>query len=110
MAVKILIRRRVVKNKETQLVPLLIELRAKATTQPGFISGETLRNVENAEECLMISTWKSPDAWNAWMHVPEGYISDCLSVLSIKAARYIYIHEHIVEKERWINSLSLIHI
>ena len=66
MAVKILIRRRVVKNKETQLVPLLIELRAKATTQPGFISGETLRNVENAEECLMISTWKSADAWNAW--------------------------------------------
>jgi len=47
------------------------------------------------------------DTWNACMHVPENYISDCLVVLSTKAARYIYIHEHIVEKERWINSFSI---
>lgn len=47
------------------------------------------------------------DAWSAWMQVPEGYISDCLSALSTRAARYIYIHEHIVEKERWINSFSI---
>lgn len=47
------------------------------------------------------------DAWNAWMHVPESYISDCLVVLSTKTARYIHIHEHIVEKEHWINSFSI---
>ena len=33
MAVKIIIRRKVHKGKETQLLPLLFELRAKAVTQ-----------------------------------------------------------------------------
>lgn len=47
------------------------------------------------------------DAWSAWMQVPEGYISDCLSVLSTRVVRYIYIHEHIIEKERWLNSFSI---
>lgn len=47
------------------------------------------------------------DAWNACVHVPERYISDCLVALSTKAARYIYIQEHIVEKERWVHSFSI---
>lgn len=47
------------------------------------------------------------DTWNAWMPVPENYIRDCLVVLSSKAARYIYIHEHVVQRERWIHSFSI---
>ena len=66
MAVKIIIKRQVPKDKEADILPLLIELRAKATTQPGYISGETLRNVDNAEEYLVISTWQSAEAWKAW--------------------------------------------
>ena len=66
MAVKIIIKRRVPKDKEAELLPLLIQLRARATTQPGYISGETLRNIENPEEYLVISTWQSVDVWKAW--------------------------------------------
>ena len=66
MAVKIIIRRKVPKEKEADLLPLLIQLRSKATTQPGYISGETLRSVENPEEYLVISTWQSEDVWQAW--------------------------------------------
>lgn len=47
------------------------------------------------------------DTWKAWMYVPESYIDNCLAILRTKAARYIYIHEHIIEKERWINSFSV---
>ncbi len=66
MAVKIMIKRKVTKGKEPELLPLLLELRALATSQPGYISGETLRNVENPEEFLVISTWKSVEDWKRW--------------------------------------------
>ncbi|MBW2614861.1 MAG: antibiotic biosynthesis monooxygenase [Deltaproteobacteria bacterium] len=67
MAVKITIKRRVAKEKEAKLLPLLIQLRSLATAQPGYISGETLRNIDNPEEYLVISTWQSLDNWNAWI-------------------------------------------
>ena len=66
MAVKIIIKRKVPKGKEGQLLPLLLELRSKATTQPGYISGETLRNVDDPEDTVVISTWQSVEAWKAW--------------------------------------------
>ena len=66
MAVKIIIKRKVPKGKEGQLLPLLLELRSKATTQPGYISGETLRNVNDPEDYVVISTWQSVEAWKAW--------------------------------------------
>jgi heme-degrading monooxygenase HmoA len=67
MAVKIIIKRKVAKDKEAELLPLLIQMRALATAQTGYISGETLRNVENSEEYLVISTWHSVDNWNVWL-------------------------------------------
>ncbi|UCF84723.1 MAG: antibiotic biosynthesis monooxygenase [Desulfobacteraceae bacterium] len=67
MAIKIIIARKVDKGKEAELLPLLIQMRALATAQPGYISGETLRNVESPEDYLVISTWQSVDNWNAWL-------------------------------------------
>ena len=66
MAAKIIIRRKVPKEKESDLLPLLIQLRALATAQPGYISGETLRNLDDPEKYLVISTWQSVDNWKAW--------------------------------------------
>ncbi len=66
MAVKIIVRRRVPKGNESQLLPLLVEMRSRATARPGYISGETLRNVDDPDDYLVISTWQSVDAWKAW--------------------------------------------
>ncbi len=71
MAVKIIINRRVAKDKEAELLPLVIQLRALATAQPGYISGETLRNVDDPEESLVISTWSSVENWKAWLSSRE---------------------------------------
>lgn len=49
-----------------ELVPLLTELRSMAMRQPGYISGETMRNVNDASEFLVISTWKSVEDWQRW--------------------------------------------
>ena len=66
MAVKVIIQRRVKRENSSRLEPLLIQLRALATSQPGYISGETLRNVNDPEEYLVVSTWKAPEHWKAW--------------------------------------------
>lgn len=89
MAVKIIIRRKVPKGKETDLLPLLIELRAKATTKPGYISGETLRNVDDPEDYVVISTWQSAEAWKAWESSDErAAIRNKISNLLGKKSEY----------------------
>lgn len=50
-----------------QLSEMLIELRSMAHRQPGYISGETLRNLDDPMEYLVISTWKSLEVWNRWL-------------------------------------------
>jgi len=40
-------------------------------SKPGYISGETLRNVDDRNEYLVISTWKTLEAWNWWFRNNE---------------------------------------
>ncbi len=94
MAVKIIIKRKVSKDKETNLLPLLIQLRALATAQPGYISGETLRNMKNPEEYLVISTWQSTENWDTWVSSPQrAEIQDKIdSLLGRKTAYDTYLY------------------
>lgn len=50
----------------SKLNELLLELRDMANHQYGYISGETLRNVDDRNEYLVISNWKSLEAWQRW--------------------------------------------
>jgi heme-degrading monooxygenase HmoA len=67
MAVKILIRRTVPDNKARQMIPLFRKMRTLANEQPGYITGETMRNLENPDEFLVISTWETSDDWSRWV-------------------------------------------
>ncbi|HOF05706.1 MAG TPA: antibiotic biosynthesis monooxygenase [Syntrophales bacterium] len=67
MAVKILIKRKVPADKEKDLLALIKELRNAATACPGYVTGETMRNVEKPDEYLVISTWDSLAAWKEWL-------------------------------------------
>ena len=71
MAVRILIQRRIKPGKEKELNQIVRELRSKAMHAEGFISGETLRSIEDPSVHLVISTWKSIDDWNRWVNSPE---------------------------------------
>lgn len=89
MAVKIIIKRNVPKDKEANLLPLLIQLRALATAQPGYISGETLRNMNSPEEYLVISTWQSAEDWEKWIGSPQrAEIQDKIDSLLGKKTTY----------------------
>lgn len=73
MTIKVMMTRRLpffVQGEERDLLPkissMLTELRAMAFRQPGYISGETMRNINDPHEYLVISTWKSIDDWEHW--------------------------------------------
>jgi heme-degrading monooxygenase HmoA len=67
MAVKVLIRRNVPENKAREMIPLFRKMRTLANEQAGYITGETMRNLEKANEFLVISTWETSDDWKRWM-------------------------------------------
>lgn len=66
MSIKMIIKRKIPKGMEGRLLPLLLELRSQAINHPGYISGETLRNINDPEDFVVISTWQSEDAWKSW--------------------------------------------
>ena len=67
MAVKILIRRNIPESKAREMIPLFRKMRTLANEQPGYITGETMRNLEKPDEFLVISTWETSDDWKRWV-------------------------------------------
>ena len=74
MAVKILITRSISQEVVPVVRPLIVELRAHAMRQSGYISGETLKCIDRPGEYLVISTWESLDDWNKWLDSQERKI------------------------------------
>ena len=71
MAVKILIKRSIGQEVAPVVRPLIVELRAHAMKQSGYISGETLKCIDRPGEYLVISTWQSLDDWKKWLNSQE---------------------------------------
>ena len=67
MSIKALIKRTVRQDKARNILHLFMEMRTLATTQPGYISGETMKSIDNPDVYLNISTWESADDWEKWL-------------------------------------------
>jgi heme-degrading monooxygenase HmoA len=66
MSIKVIIERQTVPGHTLELDELLTELRARAMRAKGYISGETLRSVDDPSNYVVISTWMTLDDWKAW--------------------------------------------
>jgi heme-degrading monooxygenase HmoA len=89
MAVKILIKRSIGQEVASVVRPLIVELRAHAMKQPGYISGETLKCIERPGEYLVISTWQSLDEWNKWLNSQDRKIlEDKIDSITGKSTEY----------------------
>lgn len=71
MAVKVLIERRVLPGQERRALDMMRTLRSKCLEQPGYISGETLRDTEDAHVLVVISSWFGLMDWRRWHASPE---------------------------------------
>jgi heme-degrading monooxygenase HmoA len=71
MSVKIFINRKGVEKNIIELTVLLKKLRSLTLNQPGYIYGETLRRLDQPDECMVISTWRSLQDWESWLKNEE---------------------------------------
>ncbi len=71
MAVKIFITRKGIDKNIIELTVLLKKMRSLTLNQPGYIYGETLRRIDQPDECVVISTWRSREEWENWFNSPQ---------------------------------------
>lgn len=71
MAVRIIIDRKVRKGKESDFAKMLRDLRAKAISSKGYISGETLRAQNDPHNYIVITTWQNAEDWKTWERNPD---------------------------------------
>jgi heme oxygenase (mycobilin-producing) len=89
MAVKVIISRRVPSALSANLRPLLLKLRALAGAQPGYISGETLVNVQDHDDVMVLSTWNTIEQWTTWKSDPRRVeIENAIDSMLGEPARY----------------------
>jgi heme-degrading monooxygenase HmoA len=95
MAIRVLIERRIVPENQPVLSSLLMRLRGKAMQARGYISGETLRSLQDPNEYLVISTWNSLDDWKRWEAEKERQEiqSQVDSLLRAPAVQRVFVYE-----------------
>jgi len=58
--------------EETEkLISLLAELSSRSKEQPGHISRETLRSLDNPGEYLVRGEWETVEYWDKWLNSKE---------------------------------------
>ncbi len=94
MAVKIIIDRKIKKGKEPAFSELLKDLRSKAVSSKGYISGETLRALSDHNNYIVVSTWQSIDDWKNWESNPERRTIQAKieRILMRRTKAKIYVH------------------
>jgi heme-degrading monooxygenase HmoA len=50
---------------------LLINSRKGAMSQPGYISSETMRSLDDPAQVVVVSMWQSKEDWQAWINNDE---------------------------------------
>jgi len=71
MPIQVIIKRKWQTDNPEALFPLLTKLRSLAQKQPGYISGETLRSLDDPEDYMVISQWETVDDWKKWLQSKE---------------------------------------
>ena len=91
MAVQVLIKRKIVKEKIPKVAKLMVELRSLARAQPGYMSSESLQCIDppGDEEYLIRSTWRSEEDWRIWFHSAERVaIQDKIDTITREKTEY----------------------
>ncbi|UCH21437.1 MAG: antibiotic biosynthesis monooxygenase [Deltaproteobacteria bacterium] len=71
MTIMVLLKRQAPEEKFDELKELIDQLRSATFGQPGYISGETLKRIDQTGECLVIAKWKSRADWERWFQIPK---------------------------------------
>ena len=68
MSAKIIIERKFKEAPSPENYKSINKLRVSAMHQRGYISGETLVNLEDNREIIVLSFWSNIDDWKSWLN------------------------------------------
>ncbi len=71
MTIMVLLKREAPEGKSEALKELIDRLRSATFGQPGYVSGETLKRVDQPGECMVVAKWKSRADWERWFQGQE---------------------------------------
>ncbi len=69
--IRIHIRRRVSEDHQQALMALINQMRSAIVGNPGYVSGETLKRIDQPGEILVVSKWQSHFYWKQWHESSE---------------------------------------
>ncbi len=72
MAIKVAIYRKMSKEQKMAIQNALIELTTLAVSQSGYLSGESLVNLNDPEEHLTLCSWKSQEDWECFSNLQKA--------------------------------------
>ena len=64
--IRVVIERKLSHEGDEAIQRAMRDLRREAIHQPGYVSGETLRDSANPHHFLIISTWRTREEWEIW--------------------------------------------
>ena len=64
--IRVVIERKLAQDREETIQRTMRDLRREAIHQPGYVSGETLRDTANPHHFLTLSTWRTREDWETW--------------------------------------------
>ena len=64
--IRVVIERWLAEGGEEPIERIMRDLRRKAIHTSGYVTGETLRDVADPHHFLILSTWRTREAWEAW--------------------------------------------
>ena len=71
MSVHVMSKRKFQIEETEKMISLLGELSSRSKEQPGHISRETLRSLDNPGEYLVRVEWETVESWDKWLHSQE---------------------------------------
>jgi heme-degrading monooxygenase HmoA len=64
--IRVVIERWLVGEDDRAIQRTMRDLRREAIHQPGYVSGETLRDTADAGHFVTLSTWRTREEWEQW--------------------------------------------
>jgi heme-degrading monooxygenase HmoA len=64
--IRVVIERWLAEGGEETIGRIMRDLRREAIHSPGYVTGETLRDVADPRHFLILSTWRTREEWEAW--------------------------------------------
>ena len=69
--IRVIIERHIAESLEANYEETAKETLQKAIVSPGFISGESRKDITNPRHRFILCTWRSLQDWHQWLQSPE---------------------------------------